>query len=602
MNLCQFLILEASPRCNLGGEHDECPSRDPRRWEGLDTTYHLTEDDMVVLVTRAYKDFGFRGMCGFHYFNEPLLSKDAILRVIARITPHYPQARFVLWTNGTLITAANARVLAVFSRIYVSNYQNRDFSFLKEHVADVEVIPTPQLDARRTAKGQDSDAPCLRPYTEFVVDHHGYVHLCCHAWRGSETLGNVLVDDLRDIVGRFADVRDRVGGAAMGSDAPSCCRTCWRRFDHLTRFVPQVADAAEAHARPEEVLKRRQAREDARISGSVKVPDEEEEFASWLQPKGPWLRGKYAVVASRVPGRRPFRLFAMLRAWNEADIIEAAVRNCYAQGAERVYLVDNGSTDDTIGVARAAGAVAVRRFASEFFQDNLMTRRTREWAGEITEIARAGRLWWWTADADELLSGYDGLTVREFLLTVPAECNAVGAVAFNHYPTQRPANVPGVHPRECQPMGMLWDSPFFCGSRHWKHPLFLVFDGRYTAGVCGGLHDQVVMPEHPPLAEARQTLILHHFMFREERVTRARLKMLCEPKKELGGHSRSAPDDYHLKFEGAIKRYQSLDAVYSGRWDEVIIPHTQGREKKVGVELIAADEALRAYRPFVARW
>jgi hypothetical protein len=38
-----------------------------------------------------------------------------------------------------------------------------------------------------------------------------------------------------------------------------------------------------------------------------------------------------------------FKLFAVVGAWMEEDVIEATVRNAFTQGCERVFLVDNES-------------------------------------------------------------------------------------------------------------------------------------------------------------------------------------------------------------------------------------------------------------------
>jgi hypothetical protein len=51
-----------------------------------------------------------------------------------------------------------------------------------------------------------------------------------------------------------------------------------------------------------------------------------------------------------------FRFFAVLGTWMEEDVVEATVRNAFAQGVEAVYLVDNASTDATVEWAVAAGA------------------------------------------------------------------------------------------------------------------------------------------------------------------------------------------------------------------------------------------------------
>src|SRR4051812_13720792 len=81
------------------------------------------------------------------------------------------------------------------------------------------------------------------------------------------------------------------------------------------------------------------------------------------------------VVAQENPCRAdpvtPFRLFAIIGAWMEGDVIAATVRNAFCQGCERVYLVDNDSPDDTISQAVGAGAILAERFQTEQYDEKL---------------------------------------------------------------------------------------------------------------------------------------------------------------------------------------------------------------------------------------
>ena len=63
-----------------------------------------------------------------------------------------------------------------------------------------------------------------------------------------------------------------------------------------------------------------------------------------------------------------FRFFAVLGTWMEEDIVEATVRNAFAQGVEAVYLVDNASTDATVERALSAGATLAESFATPEYQ------------------------------------------------------------------------------------------------------------------------------------------------------------------------------------------------------------------------------------------
>ena len=66
-----------------------------------------------------------------------------------------------------------------------------------------------------------------------------------------------------------------------------------------------------------------------------------------------------------------FRLFAVVKSWMDADIIEATVRNTFAQGVERVYVIDNGSDDETVARAEAAGAVISDVYHTKQFNPRL---------------------------------------------------------------------------------------------------------------------------------------------------------------------------------------------------------------------------------------
>src|SRR5690349_12004867 len=50
----------------------------------------------------------------------------------------------------------------------------------------------------------------------------------------------------------------------------------------------------------------------------------------------------------------PVRLFGIVATWCEEDVIEATVHNAFAQGCERVFIVDNESPDATLRRAAAA--------------------------------------------------------------------------------------------------------------------------------------------------------------------------------------------------------------------------------------------------------
>ncbi len=66
-----------------------------------------------------------------------------------------------------------------------------------------------------------------------------------------------------------------------------------------------------------------------------------------------------------------FRFFAVLGTWMEDDVVEATVKNALAQGVERVFVVDNASTDATVERAVAAGAVLAECYSTEVYEERV---------------------------------------------------------------------------------------------------------------------------------------------------------------------------------------------------------------------------------------
>lgn len=290
------------------------------------------------------------------------------------------------------------------------------------------------------------------------------------------------------------------------------------------------------------------------------------------------------------PRARPLervRLFAVLGAWMEGDVIAACVRNAFAQGCEGVYLVDNDSPDDTVDRAVEAGAVLARKFSTEVYDEALRMRLMHEVVEEVSAGLDEEHVWWLWLDADEFPHGSGGRTVRDQLERLDRRYRVVGARWLNHYPTEAPHHLPDRHPLDRQP----WceELPLaMCPIGHRKHPLVRWDRHGPPVEVGPGFH-RASSPV--PLLEPPVGIFVHHFPFRDEATSRRRLELLC-------GAGRARPGDPatgHM-----LPRFRSLDAVYRGAWDEVenFLP---GREERGVVlrpwtELVAPDDRR------VARW
>jgi hypothetical protein len=239
----QFISFEIGRVCNLAEAHRGCcPSADFNRYGRLDTSSSLSDDVIVDCIRSAY-DMGFHGQIAFHYYNEPMLSWGRLKSLIARIQQEVADARFCLWTNGTILPD-DISELSVFSSIWVSNYAGRDWkAILKATGSDIQVMDG-RLDARKTIRQRVDNGPCVRPFNELVVDHYGNGHLCCADWRGEIHLGNVQSDGFESVVDQYLTLREQISMPTLPEDAPVLCRVCALKMRDIFELVPAVAEDA----------------------------------------------------------------------------------------------------------------------------------------------------------------------------------------------------------------------------------------------------------------------------------------------------------------------------------------------------------------------
>ncbi len=258
-----------------------------------------------------------------------------------------------------------------------------------------------------------------------------------------------------------------------------------------------------------------------------------------------------------------FRLFTVVKTWMDEDIIAAIVRNALTQGAESVFVVDNGSTDATIERAEQAGAIIAEVFTTPAFDGPLAQELMNAVVARESLLSGADYVWWLYLDSDEFPEGPDGMSISEYLSTLDRRFRVVGSAYLNHLPNEKPEYLPGFHPIDFQPLYYEFVPSWtpLCGQRnHWKHPLqrfdrggnFIVSRAGSHWGIC---------PQ--PLVEPETGIKTHHFQYRDEELTRAKLHLTCGP-----GSQRTALYGSNSK-DGFHRRLRSLDAVYEQRWDDV---------------------------------
>ncbi|HEV7525793.1 MAG TPA: glycosyltransferase family 2 protein, partial [Acidimicrobiia bacterium] len=276
-------------------------------------------------------------------------------------------------------------------------------------------------------------------------------------------------------------------------------------------------------------------------------------------PRPPW------VLAEPHPAEpRPLddiRLFCILGAWMEADVIAATVKNALMQGCESVYLVDNDSPDDTVAEAVRAGAVLAESFSTEKYDEVKRLEIMNGVVRTVSEAAGSEHIWWLWLDADEFPHGPRGLTVRDYLTGLDRRFRVVGSRFMNHFPGDEPAYVPGFHPLDFQPL--CEEHRVGCQLGHRKHSL-----QRYDRSGPPILSDRGfhrATSSERPLLEPTEAIYLHHFPYRDPDVTRKRLSLLCAT--DTSGETRVQGDDDAA--DGMVPRFETLEAVYRGEWTKV---------------------------------
>lgn len=247
LSLTQMLEFELGSECNLGKLHGECPNLHPERYGDLDTSRELDDHTIVRCAVQAYKALGFTGLIGWIYYNEPLLQQERMFDLMARIKAEAPQARFILWTNGTLIPE-ECEHFARFSQIVVSDYGEASQRGIRHLTAKgIQCVITAQggLDDRLVQiEPLDRTQPCLRPFVELIIDNHGNTHLCCYDWQGKGTCGNVLTEDFTSIAERWREGLPAIAGQVMSDEAPQVCRDCGHRWSKYQHHDTRVIDRA----------------------------------------------------------------------------------------------------------------------------------------------------------------------------------------------------------------------------------------------------------------------------------------------------------------------------------------------------------------------
>jgi Glycosyltransferases involved in cell wall biogenesis len=211
-------------------------------------------------------------------------------------------------------------------------------------------------------------------------------------------------------------------------------------------------------------------------------------------------------------------VYAIACTWNEEDIIASTVQHAFTQGCDAVFIVDNGSTDETVARAVNAGATHHTTFITRYFNEDSKIMALNSAISELNAHHRHEQAWWLIIDADEFPSapGYESL--RDFIQKQPPAVRAVESRMINHEPTHHPYFWEGFHPIDFQPWGWL--------DKVTKYQLLRYEHKKEHIVTLGGAHNYH-LDGGKRLTHSKTVLNLHHFPYRVRETALARLAELA---------------------------------------------------------------------------
>lgn len=193
-----LISFEICSTCNLQHVHKECPVNK----RNYVKTYQDLDIEIIVDTIKRAQNLNFKGMIAFHYYNEPFLKLDKILKIIKAV----PSADYLVWTNGLLLdrNPKKNEFLKLFKCVCITCYNEKNMPFfneLKRIYKNVEIFDW-ELDNRLEIYNSTftNVLACKRPLFEIPIDFHGNIHLCCMDWNNQYQIGNIFEKTLDEIV------------------------------------------------------------------------------------------------------------------------------------------------------------------------------------------------------------------------------------------------------------------------------------------------------------------------------------------------------------------------------------------------------------------
>lgn len=223
----KIISIEIGNECNFSKLHNKCPIN-KRKYKN--TKEKLTNKKIIEIIDEAI-DLGFEGYVAFHYYNEPLIYKEKIKKIIEL----RPGVKYLLWTNGMLLDEnfKNNDILNLFEATVITCYTDKKRKFfdkIAEYYKNVHIVSWELDDRLNVYENKEMCREnCKRAIFEFPIDYYGNVHLCCEDWNNEYELGNVNEQSLKEIINSINYKRTQRMNTKSGLDysiCPQICKKC----------------------------------------------------------------------------------------------------------------------------------------------------------------------------------------------------------------------------------------------------------------------------------------------------------------------------------------------------------------------------------------
>lgn len=218
--------------CPVSRGHDRRPS-------------HFMESALFYDIIGQLSQLKYRGVISLYSNNEPLLD-DRMTEFLQHARRSLPEAFFLFYTNGILLTQEKFPVLLqntdlLYINCYTKDrrlpdrtYQLQQYLIEKKVPVDkVEIHLRNKTECLSTRAGNSPNrttpaclkSKCILPFSQIVVRSEGKVSLCCNDAYGEYTLGDVREMSLLEIWNGnpFRNLRDQ---ALQGRFSHPACRKC----------------------------------------------------------------------------------------------------------------------------------------------------------------------------------------------------------------------------------------------------------------------------------------------------------------------------------------------------------------------------------------